>query len=346
VLWIEKYRPVSFEEIVGQERVVGRMSHFAAARSVPHMILAGPPGTGKSVSVECLANALYGDFAPENLTVIPTSDLFSQGRKFLEREERYAHLYRPEESVLSNFKRIIREYASLKPLDAEFKLLVFEGASSLPREAQQALRRIMERSSRTCRFVYCTCHPSAIIPAIASRCLPLFFSPIPDDLVASHLRMIIDRERGPENTVGDDDLGLVVAAAHGDLRKAVMLLQVLSETGRESGFRALSESETGQLALAAFSAIRNGDFPAACRRVENLMIEYGLSAREVLRELSSAAKRDFNDPRIATVLGDGDANLIHGHNEFIQLNAVVVKLATIVRENQGPANSPDLQASS
>lgn len=340
MLWIEKYRPVKFEEIIGQERVIKRLTHFAEARSVPHMILSGPPGTGKSVSVECLANELYGDYAKENLTVIPTSDLFSQGKRFLEREERYAHLYRPEESVLSNFKRITREYASLKPLDADFKLLVFEGASSLPREAQQALRRIMERSSRTCRFIYCTCHPSAIIPAIASRCLPLFFSPIPDDLVRYHLHMILDREQCPDIKIRDDDIGLIIAAAHGDLRKAVMLLQVLLETGRESGFRALSQSETGQIAMAAFSAIRKRDFPAACRRVENLLIEYGLSAQEVLRELSSAAKRDFNDPRIATVLGDGDANLIHGHNEFIQLNGVIAKLAMIVGEPSDSKNPP------
>jgi len=340
MLWIEKYRPGAFEEMVGQERVVERMSHFAAARSVPHMILAGPPGTGKSASVECLANALYGDHAGENLTVIPTSDLFSQGRKFLEREERYAHLYRPEESVLSNFKRITREYASLKPLDAGFKLLAFEGASSLPREAQQALRRIMERSSRTCRFVYCTCHPSAIIPAIASRCLPLFFSPLPDALVQSHLHAIIDRELGAESPVRDDDLDLVIAAARGDLRKAVMLLQVLAETGRENGFQALSRSETEQIAQAAFSAIRKGDFHAACRRVENLVIEYGLPAREVLRELSTAAKREFNDPRIFSVLGEGDANLVHCHNEFIQLNGVVARLMRTVHESQGSGSSP------
>jgi len=340
MLWIEKYRPGAFEEMVGQERVVERMSHFAAARSVPHMILAGPPGTGKSASVECLANALYGDYAGENLTVIPTSDLFSQGRKFLEREERYAHLYRPEESVLSNFKRITREYASLKPLDAGFKLLAFEGASSLPREAQQALRRIMERSSRTCRFVYCTCHPSAIIPAIASRCLPLFFSPLPDALVQSHLHAIIDRELGAESPVRDDDLDLVIAAARGDLRKAVMLLQVLAETGRENGFQALSRSETEQIAQAAFSAIRKGDFHAACRRVENLVIEYGLPAREVLRELSTAAKREFNDPRIFSVLGEGDANLVHCHNEFIQLNGVVARLMRTVHESQGSGSSP------
>ncbi|MEM2124544.1 MAG: AAA family ATPase [Methanolinea sp.] len=334
MLWIEKYRPRTFREMVGQERVVTRMAHFAQTRTVPHMILAGPPGTGKSASVECLANALYGDFAGENLTVIPTSDLFSQGKKFLEREERYAHLYRPEESVLANFKRITREYASLKPLDAPFKILVFEGASSLPREAQQALRRIMERSSRTCRFVYCTCHPSAIIPAIASRCLPLFFSPLPDDLVRNHLRAILDRE-AKGDALTDDDLDLVTAAAQGDLRKAIVLLQLVSEAGRETGLSALSEGEAGKVAQSAFSAIRKGEVSLAFRKVENLVIEYGLSPQEVLRKISDAARREYNDPRVAAILGDGDAHLVHGHNEFIQLNGIVARLGSVIREDHG-----------
>jgi replication factor C small subunit len=326
MLWIEKYRPRTFEEIIGQEKVVERLTHFATSHAVPHLMLAGPPGTGKSASVECLARILYQDHAEENLTIIPTSDLFSLGRKFLEDEERYAHLYRADESVLTNFKRIIREYSSLRPLDAEFKLIAFEGASSLPREAQQALRRIMERSSRTCRFIYCTSHPSAIIPAIASRCLPVFFSPLPDHLVESHLRTICARECAGECPVPEDQIGLLVAAAHGDLRKAVMLLQVAAESGSGANLLSLSRTETGHVATAAFSALQSGDVQAASRRIETLMIEYGLSAREVLKEIAEVTRREFNDPRITCALADTDSLLGHSQNEYLQLNALVVRI--------------------
>lgn len=327
MLWIEKYRPRTFEEIIGQEKVVERLKYFASFRAVPHLMLAGPPGTGKSASVECLARELYGDHAGENLTVVPTSDLFMLGKKFLEGEERYAHLYRADESLLSNFKRIIREYSSLRPLDAEFKLLAFEGASSLPREAQQALRRIMERSSRTCRFIYCTSHPSAVIPAIASRCLPVFFSPIDDSLVESHLQTICAAEGKEDCPVREDQIGLLVAAARGDLRKAVMLLQVLAESGPDANLLSLAKTETGQVATAAFSAMQAGDVQAATRRLETLMIEYGLSAREVLSELGNVVKRDFNDPHIACAIADTDWILGHSQNEYLQLNALVAKIA-------------------
>lgn len=332
MLWIEKYRPRSFGEIIGQEKVVERLVQAGTSGAVPHLILAGPPGTGKSVSVECLARALYQDHAEENLTVVPTSDLFSIGRKFLESEERYAHLYRADESVLSNFKRIIREYSSLQPLDAGFKLIAFEGASSLPREAQQALRRIMERSSRTCRFIYCTRHPSAIIPAIASRCLPVSFSPIEDSLVESHLKTICSLESQGTCTVPDDQIGILVAAAHGDLRRAIMLLQVVAESGSGEDLISLSMTETGQVATAIFSAIRAGDVRAACRRAETLMIEYGLSGREVLGELREVVKREFNDPSLASALAESDAILGHCQNEYLQLNALVVRLGRMLRD--------------
>jgi len=327
MLWIEKYRPRSLDEIIGQEKVVERLKHFASSRAVPHLVLAGPPGTGKSASVECLARELYRDFAEENLTIIPTSDLFSLGKKFLEGEERYSHLYRAEESLLSNFKRIIREYSSLRPLDAEFKLMAFEGASSLPREAQQALRRIMERSSRTCRFIYCTSHPSAVIPAIASRCLPVFFSPIPDPLVESHLQAICTAEGRGGCPIREDQIGLLVAAARGDLRKAVMLLQVLAESGPDANLLSISMTETDQVATAAFSAIRAGDVQAGRRRLETLQIEYGLSGREVLGALGNVVKRDFNDPRIACALAETDWVLGHSQNEYLQLNALVSRIA-------------------
>jgi len=330
MLWIEKYRPHSFGEIIGQEKAVERLNQAAATMAVPHLILAGPPGTGKSVSTECLARALYQDHAEENLTVIPTSDLFSLGKKFLESEERYTHLYRAEESVLSNFKRIIREYSSLKPLDAEFKLMAFEGASSLPREAQQALRRIMERSSRTCRFIYCTSHPSAIIPAIASRCLPIFFPPITDSRVESHLRAICAQECNSGGTGPEDIIGLLLAAGHGGLRKAVMLLQVAAVSGCGENLLSLSRTETGQVASAVFSAMRGSDFSAATRRVETLMIEYGLSGREVLMELREVAKREFNDPAVACALAETDSILGHSQNEYVQLNALIARMIRLL----------------
>jgi replication factor C small subunit len=325
MLWIEKYRPVSFGEIVGQERVVQHLQSFATGGSLPHLLISGPHGTGKSVAVECVARILYGDHWVENCTVLHVSDLFLLGKKYLEDDERYAHIYRKDESLINNFKHIIRWYASLRPLNAPFKMIVIDDASALTRDAQSSLRRTMERYSQTCRFVFCTTHPAAIIPAIASRCIPFFFGPVPPGLATSHLQSILAKEK-PERCCTDDDIDLIVQDSGGDLRRSVMLLQVATESGEQFDLAKFRETETGMVAFGIFSAIEAGDGATANRRIESLMIEYGLSGSEVLAELRKVLKREYNDPRIACALADTDYLIGHCNNEYIQLNALAARI--------------------
>jgi len=194
MLWIEKYHPEKLTDILGQEPVTQHLSTFAASKCVPHLILTGPHGTGKSAAIECFAKMLYQENWELNTSVFQTSDLFLQGKAYLEQDDRYAHLYQKSQSLITNFKYIIKWYASLRPLDAEFKLMVFEDAHSLTKDAQQALRRIMEQASTTCRFIFSTTNQSALIPPVTSRCLPLFFSPVDQNVMLTHLRAIRERE--------------------------------------------------------------------------------------------------------------------------------------------------------
>src|SRR5512136_1487605 len=115
MLWIEKYRPQGLREVVGQERVVGHLLRFAEERSVPHLLVTGPHGTGKSAAVEGLARALYGDGWAGNTTVLDCPALFSGGKASLAADERFAHLFRKDVGLSANFKRIVGWYASLRP---------------------------------------------------------------------------------------------------------------------------------------------------------------------------------------------------------------------------------------
>jgi replication factor C small subunit len=330
MLWIEKYRPRTFEDIIGQEHVISRIQAGPKTGNVPHLLLSGPSGTGKSVAIECLSRELYGDRQQENTTVIMVSDFFEGGKRYLEGDERYAHVFRRDESLLANFKNITRSFASTRPLDTGFRLLVFEGASALPREAQQALRRTMERYSQTCRFILVTRRPSGIIPAISSRCLPFFFSPVPDELIEGHLRSILVSEFVSSSCLPDEDLDLIVRASKGDLRKAVMLLQVASGPEGRANLVSSFQTETGQLAQAALSAIACGDPKSAIRGLESMIIEYGLTSQEVLHEFRAAVRKDYHDPRIVVALAETDYSLTHCNNEYIQLNAMVARIGNEV----------------
>ncbi len=328
MLWTEKYRPCIFAEILGQEPVVQHLSSFAASGTLPHLILTGPHGTGKSTAVGCLARALYQDNWELNTTIFPVSDLFSQGKSFLEQDDRYAHIYQKNQSLIVNFKYILKWYASMRPLDAEFKLMVFEDAHALTRDAQQALRRIMERSSTTCRFIFTTTNPSAIIPAISSRCLPLFFAPGSQDVVLNHLIAIRTKEAAVSPTCTDDDLDLIVQVAAGDLRRAVLLLQTALQSGRCEDLLTHTSSENSTIMSHALNALRDGDVRGAIRRMESLMIDYGLSGSEVLYEARTIVQHEYNHPALAIALAEAEYRLTHANNEYIQMGA----FATSIRD--------------
>ena len=209
----------------------------------------------------------------------------------------------------------------MRPLDAEFKLMVFEDAHALTRDAQQALRRIMERSSNTCRFIFTTTNPSAIIPAISSRCLPLFFAPVSQDIILNHLMNIRAKEAADSPSCSDDDLDLIVQAAAGDLRRAVLLLQAALQSGRCEDLLTHTSSENATIMSQALSALRDGDMTGAVRRMEVLMIDGGLSGSEVLYEARTIVQREYNHPALAIALADAEYRLIHANNEYIQLGA-------------------------
>jgi replication factor C small subunit len=326
MLWTERYRPLQFSEILGQDPVVHHLESFAASGTVPHLVLSGPHGTGKSASVSCFARALYGESWELNTSVFQTADVFLQGKTYLEQDERYSHLYQKSQSLINNFKYILKWYASIRPLDTEFKLMVFEDAHALTRDAQQALRRIMERYSPTCRFIFTTTNQSALIPAISSRCLPLFFSPISPEVMLSHLAEIRDRELAGKHPCSDDDLELIGVAAQGDMRRAILLLQVALETGSCQDLLAVSQSETANIATEALAALREGDMRISIRKLESLMIDYGLTGDELLSEARSVIQREYNYPAIAIALADADYRMQHCNSEYLQAGAFAASI--------------------
>ena len=147
MLWSEVYRPKGCEDIIGQDEVVRYLVSFAESGSVPHMLISGPHGTGKTVAVECLAKRLYTGNWEANVSTFSAADLLGRGRSALEADERFSHIYRKDQSLIVNFKYIVKWYASMRPLDAPFKLMVFEDAHDLTFEAQLALRHWQPRLS-------------------------------------------------------------------------------------------------------------------------------------------------------------------------------------------------------
>ncbi len=328
MLWIEKYRPKTFDEVLGQEPAVRQLRSYAAGGNLPHLMVIGRSGCGKSSALEAFSREFYPESASENTTVLPVSVMFSQGHAYFAENDRFTTLYQKDKSVLANFKYIVKWHASLKPLSAEFRLIIFDGAGDLPKDAQAALRRIMERYSRTCRFVFVANSMSSLIEPIRSRCVPLYFLPIDSSLMQKRLPDILALE-GVPGAVSEENLEMLILGADGDLRRALVWLELMALHG-VTDLAELSDTETGTLASAAADACRRGDDETARKIAENLMIEYGLSGTEVLGLIREAFRGSLT-PDAALLFADADLAIRAGSNEYLQMNAFVAALSSQIR---------------
>ena len=332
--WVEKYRPRSFEEILGQPVVKVQLQQIVDIKNLPNLLFFGPPGTGKSSAAEVVARELFGDVWEGNFTELNASDIFEQGRKYLEASRSLARFYDERKGVLDNFKLIMNRLAGIAPLGAPYRILFINEAESLTRDAQQALRRIIERYNKTCKFILATARPSQIIIPVRSRCLPLHFTQLPADTMLDFLRRIATEEG---QALSDECSRSIVGVSEGNLRTALTLLQLVADDDSSEAHpldvSVLAErvhpqgvSELLQLAL-------QNDAPKARHVLDRLLLETGLSGGEIIAQMRIQARlKSLNEKTLAKlliILGDAEYALLDALNERIQLEALIYDLAAV-----------------
>lgn len=169
---------------------------------MPNMILAGPPGTGKTTSVMCLAHELLGPNYAEAVLELNASD------------------DRGIDVVRNKIKMFAQQKVTLPP--GRQKIVILDEADSMTAAAQQALRRTMEIYSSTTRFALACNQSSKIIEPIQSRCAIIRYSKLSDKEILERLMTVASAEK-VANT--PDGLEAVVFTADGDMRQALNNLQ-------------------------------------------------------------------------------------------------------------------------
>ena len=185
-LWVEKHRPQSVTQIKGQAAVVQRLGTYAGNKNFPHLLFAGPPGTGKTTAAMALTKDIFGQDFRQNLLEMNASD----------------------ERKLESIRTKVKQFARTQPYGcAAFKIIFLDEADALTNDAQGALRRIMEQYAETCRFILSCNYSSKIIEPIQSRCAVFRFRPLSDADVA----------RSEREAPAEIDHGGTFVAALGDV---------------------------------------------------------------------------------------------------------------------------------
>ena len=201
-MWAEKYRPQSLDEIANQKEIVSRFKNFVEEKNLPHLLLVGPAGIGKTTSILALARDLYGPGYRNFILELNASD------------ERGIGIIREK------VKNFARTAAIASPVS--FKILIMDEADHLTSDAQHALRRTMEIYTKTCRFCLIGNYSENIIDPIQSRCSVFRFSPLEEPDLKAYIQGIAEKEN---LDIVEEGLDAIYQSAKGDVRKSINLLQ-------------------------------------------------------------------------------------------------------------------------
>ena len=310
-IWVEKYRPQSLKEVVGQEEIVKRLQAYVATRNLPHLLFAGPPGTGKTTCAIALAKEMYGEAWRENFAELNASD------------ERGIGVVRGR---IKDFART----AAHNP-DVQFKIIFLDEADSLTNDAQAALRRTMEKYAQNCRFVLSCNYSSKIMDPIQSRCAVFRFRPLSKDDIKKLVRRVSQMEKV---TVDGDGLEALLYVGQGDLRRVVNTMQVASAGGKavtaETVYQTTATARPEDVKEMLEIAL-GGSFLQARDKLDELLITYGLSGEDIVRQIHRTIF-DLTVPDKVKVdlverVGETDFRLVEGANERIQIEALLARVA-------------------
>jgi replication factor C small subunit len=308
-MWAEKYRPKTLDDMVNQKEIVERLKSFVKSRNVPHCIFAGPPGTGKTTAALCLTRDLYGEAYREHLMELNASD----------------------ERGINVVRETVKTFARIRSIgEIPFKIMILDEADNMTSDAQQALRRTMERYTETCRFIMCANYSGKIIEPIQSRCAPFRFTFLPREEHDKYLKRISEKE---DVKLLKDGLDAIFEVCSGDLRKAINTLQAATSLNKPVDAKVVY-SITGRASPAdvqkMIETVMGGSFLEARKQLRDMIQKYGVAGSDIIRQIHTEIFRaEIPEPwkiKLAGVVGEIDYRLVEGADEEVQLSALLARL--------------------
>ena len=315
LMWVEKYRPKTLDDVIGLKDIVESLKAFMKKpKTMPHLMLAGIPGTGKTTIALAIAHELYGTNWRNFTLELNASD------------ERGIDTVRDR---IKDFSRYSRSGFG----DIPFALIILDECDQMTGPAQTALRRIMETSSRTSRFILICNQSSKIIEPIQSRCAIFRFSRLDKKAMKAHLECIAKKEKV---NLLPEAAERIVDYSEGDLRHAINALQTASAykegcVDEKTVAMVIGEASPMQVQKMIRKALY-GDFIESRKTMYEIMGSFGFSGNEIIRQVQREIFKmsDLTPEQkadLSSVIGEYDYRLTQGANSDIQLSAMLAQLA-------------------
>ncbi|PXF41310.1 Replication factor C subunit 2 [Gracilariopsis chorda] len=308
--WVEKYRPNTLDQVVGNPDVIDRLRVVAKNGNMPNILLAGPPGCGKTTSIMALARESLGNQLKNAVLELNASD------------------DRGIDTVRTKIKMFAQTKVTLPP--GRHKIVLLDEADSMTPAAQQALRRTMELHSNTTRFALACNLSSKIIEPIQSRCAVVRFRRLTDEQVAARLKQVLDTEKVPHDQSG---INAAVFTADGDMRIALNNVQsTFNGFGfvNEKNLNKVCDQPHPKVAAEFITLCLEKDIDSAFAKVM-FLVDQGYSCLDIIQTIFRVARGMKVDKEITKLNMLREIGLIHmrmadGVTSPIQLAALASRL--------------------
>lgn len=314
VPWIEKYRPRTVDDVSYQDEITAILKKVINNTSgeFPNFLFYGPPGTGKTSTILAAARELFGPELMKNRVLELNSS-----------DERGINVIREKVKTFSQFTAA-GQRSDGKPCPP-FKIVILDEADSMTNSAQAALRRTMEKESKTTRFCIICNYVSRIIEPITSRCSKFRFKPLSKEILFNRLDYISSQEKVDFDK---DALYSLVSSSEGDLRKAITYMQCAAKLKPDQCIKSSDVLEIAgilkeEVIEKILDTCSTGSFEKVEQCVQDIIYE-GYSCIQVVSQLHDhlIERGDIIDAKKAIIfdkIAEVDNNLIEGSDEYLQL---------------------------